>query len=80
MKAIKKEWCGMSPNMDKMLELLKEDESLESMLAVLRDQFLDIEAVSSECGHDILGEVVSCPKHVVFYAAMQLDMMKNQKR
>ena len=63
-----------------MTELLNAllDESTDevAMLALLRDNLLDIEAVSKREGYDILPEVVACPKHVIYYVAKYIEILK----
>lgn len=63
--------------MDDMLAMLRNDSADEiDMLALFRNKFLDIEAVSAVVGHDILTDVVACPKHVVYYAAKYVEILK----
>lgn len=71
---------AVKPNLKNMLKLLKDDADLDSLVAELRDSFLDIEAISEENGYDILPEVVSDPEHVIFYAAMYIDMLKRETK
>ena len=56
--------------MNEMTALLRDRDADEtSMLALLRDKYLDIEAISAAEGYDITGDVMACPKHVVYYVA-----------
>ena len=66
----------MCERMDGMLELLRNNASTDDLLAELRDNFLDLDMISRREGHDILGEVVSCPKHVIYYAAKYIEMFQ----
>ena len=66
--------------MDELLEALRNDSNDEvALLALLRDNFLDMDAVSKREGYDILPEVASCPKHVIYYVAKYIEILKEAK-
>ncbi|MCR6108715.1 hypothetical protein HXA34_20675 [Salipaludibacillus agaradhaerens] len=65
-----------TPKMIKMLELIRNDVETDVLIAELRDNFLDLDAISQESGYDVLSDVVGCPNHVVLYTAMYIEMLK----
>ena len=70
--------------MDELLKALKDgwhdDENAIHMLAILRDKILDYEAISEHEGHDVLPEMVARPDHVVYYAGVYIEMLKEGRK
>lgn len=69
----------MTRDADKMLNLLREDADICEMVAELRNNYLDLDAVSRKEGYDILGEVVACPKHVILHVAKYIEILQESK-
>lgn len=67
-----------SPKLAKMEDLMKNDADLYSLIAELRDSFLDLDIIHEENGCVVLGEVIYSPNLVVFHAAVYIEALKNK--
>jgi len=67
----------MSENrMNKISELLKNDENIDCLIAELRDEFLDVNTINELVGYGITSEIASCPSSVLFYIAIYIDHLE----
>ena len=65
-------------NLTVLLELLRRDADTDDLIAELRDGFIDIEYMSDLNGRDILPEVASDPKSVLYYVAQYIEALKKE--
>lgn len=72
----------MTENMlDYLLNLSSShDEDAETeMVAILRNEYLDVEAVSLKVGYDISDYIMTDPKFVLYYLAIYIEMLQEIK-
>ena len=66
-----------------MLDLYRNyegEEDLDSMVAELREKFLDHEVVNKKHNHDISNELACGSEHVLYYLAEYLDILEQQNK
>lgn len=67
--------------MNKMLSSYKgcfTDEDVTNLIAELRDNFLNHNAVSAKLGYDISTETATGPEHVIYYIAEYISILENR--
>ncbi len=64
--------------LERMDEMLIKDEDTDTIIAALRDDFLEVDEVNKVIGYDITSEIASCPKHVLFYVARYISKLEHE--